>query len=203
MRIYMTIFKGEQNIRLHQIRFDNRCLDDHKPPEIFIKIHKKYEEYFLRPQVVKLHDKHGKTLFLAMECRLNFRCYESDIDDFNGIEIVARDIGIPGVGPPSKRYMEKLLANVVRVKFVRHVPSKKELREEKRIQKRIEILKAQNAERLKKEHRQRMRYYPVLLKRMSYHWYFLKIVIKNRLVFKESKRKVLEIIPEVLIDTPP
>ncbi len=203
MRIYMTIFKGEQNIRLHQIRFDNRCLDDHKPPEIFIKIHKKYEEYFLRPQIVKLHDKHGKTLFLAMECRLNFRCYESDMDDFNGIEIVARDIGIPGVGPPSKRYMEKLLANVTRVKFVRHVPSKKELREEKRLQKRIEILKAQNAERLKKEHRQRMRYYPVFLKRMSYHWYFLKIVIKNRLVFKESKRKVLEIIPEVLMNTPP
>ena len=127
MRIYMTIWGGEKNIRLHQIKFDNRIIDDHKKPEIFIRIHKKYEEYFMRPQLMKLHDKYGKTLFLAMECRLNFRCYESDIDDYNGIEIIARDLKIPGTGSPSKHYIEKLLMNVCNVKFARHVLSKKEI----------------------------------------------------------------------------
>ncbi len=125
MRIYMTIWGGEKDIKLRQIRFDNRNIDDHKKPEIFIRIHKKYEEYFMRPQLIKFHNRHGKTLFLAIESRLNFRCYESDMDDYDGIEIVARDLRIPGFGSPSKHYIEKLLMNVCNMKFVRHIPSKR------------------------------------------------------------------------------
>ena len=124
----MTIWGGEKDIKLRQIRFDNRNIDDHKKPEVFIRIHKKYKDYFMRPQLIKLHDRHRKTLFLAMESRLNFRCYESDIDDFKGIEIVVRDLRIPGIGLPSKHYIEKLLMNVCNAKFVSHVMTKKEIR---------------------------------------------------------------------------
>ena len=197
MRIYMTIWGGEKDVRLKQIKFDNRLIDDHKRPEIFIRIHKKYEKYFMRPQLMKLHDKHGKTLFLAMECRLNFRCYESDMDDYDGIEIVARDLRIPGIGSPSKYYIEKLLMNVCNVKFMKHVPSKKEIREEKCREEMIKILKERDAPRKKMEHRLRMRSFPVFLKRINYHGYFLRIVVKNRLVFKNKECKALSIIPEV------
>ena len=197
MRIFMTIWGIDERVSIHQIKFDNRHIDDHKKPEIFIKIHKKYEEYFMRPQLVKLHDKNGKTLFLAMECRLNYRCYESDFEKFNGIEIVASELQIPGIGSPSKHYVEKILTNVSRVKFVRHVPSKKEIREEKKRERMIEILKAQNAKRLKMERKIRMRSFPVFLKRIYYHGYFLRIVAKNRLIFKTICHKVYSIIPEI------
>ena len=151
----------------------------------------------MRPQLMKLHNKHGKTLFLAMECRLNFRCYESDMDDYNGIEIVARDLRILGIGSPSKHYIEKLLTNVCNVKFMKHVSSKKEIRVEKRRDEMIKILKERDAPRKKMEHRLRMRSFPVFLKRINYHGYFLRIVVKNRLVFKDKECKALSIIPKV------
>ncbi len=203
MRIYMTIWGGEKDIKLRQIRFDNRDIDDHKKPEIFIRIHKKYEEYFMRPQLIKLHDRHGKTLFLAMESRLNFRCYESDMDDFNGIEIVARDLRIPGIGSPSKHYIEKLLMNVCNAKFVRHVMTKKEIREEQKREAMIKILKEHDAPRRRMVNRLRMRRFPVFLKRITYHGYFLRIVVKNRLVFKNNVCKALSIISRILLLSPP
>ncbi len=203
MRIYMTTWGGEKDITLRQIRFNNRHIDDHKKPEIFIRIHKKYEEYFMRPQLIKLHDRHGKTLFLAMESRLNFRCYESDMDDFNGIEIVARDLRIPGIGSPSKHYVEKLLMNVCNVKFVRHIPSKKEIRKEQSREAMIKILKERDTERQRMERRLRMRRFPVFLKRITYHGYFLRIVVKNRLVFKNNICKALSVILEVQASSPP
>jgi len=199
----MTIWGGEKDIKLRQIRFDNRHIDDHKKPEIFIRIHKKYEEYFMRPQLVRLHDRHGKTLFLAMESHLNFRCYESDMDDFKGIEIIARDLRIPGIGSPSKHYVEKLLMNVCNAKFVRHVMSKKEIREEQRREEMIQILKERDAPRRKMEYRLHMRRFPVFLKRITYHGYFLRIVVKNRLVFKNNVCKTLSIIPDVPESSPP
>lgn len=203
MRIYMTIWGGEKDIKLRQIKFDNRCIDDHKKPEIFIRIHKKYEEYFMRPQLMKLHDRHGKTLFLAMETRLNFRCYESDMDDFKGIEIIARDLRIPEIGSPSKHYVEKLLMDVCNAKFVKHVMSKKEIREEQRLEEMIPILKELDAPRRKMEYRLHMRRFPVFLKRITYHGYFLRIVVKNRLVYKNNVCKTLSIIPDVSESSPP
>ena len=46
MRIFMTIWGIDERVSIHQIKFDNRHIDDHKKPEIFIKIHKKYEEIY-------------------------------------------------------------------------------------------------------------------------------------------------------------
>ncbi len=203
MRIYVTIWAGEKDIKLQQIRFDNRNIGDHKKPEIFIRIHKKYKEYFMRPQLIKLHDRHRKTLFLAMESRLNFRCYESDIDDFKGIEIVARYLRIPGIGLPSKHYIQKLLMNVCNAKFVRHIPSKKEIREEQKREAMIKILKERDAPRKKMEYRLRMRRFPVFLKRITYYGYFLRIVVKNRLVFKNNVCKALSIILDISASSPP
>ncbi len=203
MRIYMTIWGGDKDIKLQQIRFDNRYINDRKKPEIFIRIHKKYEEYFMRPQLIKLHDRHGKTLFLAMESRLNFRCYESDMDDYGGIEIVARDLRIPEIGSPSKHYVEKLLMNVCNVKLVRHIPSKKEIREEQKREAMIKLLKECDAPRRRMENRLRMRRFPVFLKRITYHGYFLRIVVKNCLVFKNNVCKTLSIILDISAFSPP
>ncbi len=203
MRIYMTIWSGEKDIKLQQIRFDNSNIGDHKKPEIFIRIHKKYEEYFMRPQLIKFHNRHGKTLFLAIESRLNFRCYESDMDDYDGIEIVARDLRIPGIGSASKHYIEKLLMNVCNAKFMKHVPSQKEIREEQKREAMIKMLRERDAPRKKMEYRLRMRRFPVFLKRITYHGYFLRIVVKNRLVFKNNVCKALSIIPQILLLSPP
>ena len=202
MRMYMTILGGEKDIKVREIKFDNRNIDDHKPPEIFIKIERKYEDTFMRPQMIKLHDKYGNPLFTAVESRLNFRCYESDYDKFNGIEIVARELKITGVGSISKHYVQKLLMNVCNAKLVKHIPSKKEIREQKKLEAFIEEMKARDAPRKKMEYRLRMRRYPVFLQRIRCCWYYFRLIIKNRLVFKTNVYKIFNIIPKALQDTP-
>ncbi len=67
----------------------------------------------------------------------------------------------------------------------------------------IKILKERDAERRRIEQRLSMRRFPVFLKRITYHGYFLRIVVKNRLVFKNNVCKALSIILQILLLSPP
>ena len=41
MKLYMKIVGVDERISINQIRFDNRRMDDHQKPELFIRINKK------------------------------------------------------------------------------------------------------------------------------------------------------------------
>ncbi len=189
MRLYMTIPGYEKNIKIRSIEFDNQYVDS-RLPIIYIRCHRKYEEYFsYGTQIVHFHNKYGKVLFTSLDTRLNFRCYESDMHEdvkFRGIILISKQLEVIGLGKISKNYLQNILKDTCNSQLSKKLYSKRELKKQQKI---VEEACEENREELKDTTRQiRITYFWRKRMRCFSVYYLLYIKHTRRHMRYKNKR---------------